>query len=112
MKIDNDGIGAAAQRASGELALDCSKGVFERVHEDARHGVDDQRTRPVLCLDQRRTASRRARRIIDRTNEPRRPFDENQRLFLIPGVIAEGDGVDAAIDEFAIDRLGDAETAG
>ena len=112
MKIDDHRIRAAAERTSGELAIDRGERIFERVHEDASHRVDDQRTPAILCLDQRRAASRRAGRIVDRPDEPRRPFDENQGLFLIPGVIAERDCVDAAIDEFAIDRLGDAKAAG
>src|SRR6516165_1837862 len=104
-------MGAAAERTRGELALNSGKRIFERVHEDAGHGVDDQRTRAALCFDQCRTASRSTRRIIDRADQPRRPFDENQRLLLIPGVVAESDRVDPAIDEFTIDRLSDAEAA-
>src|SRR6266478_5511399 len=33
-------------------------------------------------------------------------------MALIPGVIAERDGIGAGVEEFLIDRLGDAETAG
>ena len=67
---------------------------------------------PFLRLDQGRAAARRAGRIVDRTDEPRRPLDEHQRLLLVPGVIAERDRVGAGIDELLIDRLGDAEAAG
>ena len=42
----------------------------------------------------------------------RRALDEHQRLALIPGMIAERDGVGAGVEQFLIDRLGDAETAG
>ena len=42
----------------------------------------------------------------------RRALDEHQRLALIPGVVAERDGIGAGVEEFLIDRLGDAETAG
>ena len=42
----------------------------------------------------------------------RRALDEHQRLALIPGVIAERDGIGAGVEEFLIDRLGDAKTAG
>ena len=50
--------------------------------------------------------------IIDRADQPRRALDEHQRLALVPGVIAERDGVGAGIDQFVVDRLGDAEAAG
>ena len=49
--------------------------------------------------------------IVDRPDQPRRAFDENKRLFLIPGVIAERHRVGAGLDELVIDRLGDAEAA-
>ena len=51
-------------------------------------------------------------RKIRRPNQPRRALDEHQRLALIPGMIAERDRVGAGIDEFLVDRLGDAEAAG
>ena len=101
-----------AQRAGRELALDRGERIVERIHEDAAHGVDDEHARAVLRLDQRRAAARRAGRIIDRPDQARRALDEDQRLLLVPGVIAERDRVGAGVDEFAIDRLGDAEAAG
>jgi hypothetical protein len=55
---------------------------------------------------------RGAGRKVDRTNEPRRALDEHQRLALVPGVIAERDGVGAGVDEVVVDRLGDAKAAG
>ena len=51
-------------------------------------------------------------RIIDRPDHARRALDEDQRLLLVPGMIAERNGVDAGVEEFAIDRFGDAEAAG
>ena len=42
----------------------------------------------------------------------RRALDEDQRLLLVPGMIAGGDGVGAGVDELLVDRLGDAEAAG
>ena len=51
-------------------------------------------------------------RKIHRTDQARRALDENQRFLLIPGVIAERDRVGAGIEQFLIDRLGDAEPAG
>ena len=51
-------------------------------------------------------------RIVRRPDQPRRALDEDQRFLLIPGVVAERDGVGAGVDQFLVDRLGDAETAG
>ena len=106
---------ASAPARSGqarELAVDRGERIVERVHEDAAHGVDDEHPRAVFGLDQRRAAARRAGGIVDRPDQPRRALDEDQRLLLVPGMIAERDGVGAGVDEFAIDRLGDAEAAG
>ena len=50
--------------------------------------------------------------IIERADQPRRALDEHQRLALVPGVIAERDGVGAGVDQLVVDRLGDAEAAG
>ena len=50
--------------------------------------------------------------IIDRTDQPRRPLDEDERLLLVPGMVAERDGVGAGADQVLVDRLGDAEAAG
>ena len=55
---------------------------------------------------------RRALWKIRRTNEPRRALDEHQRLALIPRMIAQRDSIGAGVDEFLVDRLGDAEAAG
>ena len=100
------------QRTGGKLALDRGERIVERLHEDAAHGVDDERARAVLGVDHGGAAARRAGRIVDRADEPRRALDEHQRLALVPGVIAERDGVGAGIDEIVVDRLGDAEAAG
>ena len=42
----------------------------------------------------------------------RLPFDEHQRLALIPGVIAGRHGIGARVQQFLADRFGDAEAAG
>ena len=72
----------------------------------------DQNTRAAFRLAQGRAAARRAGRIIDRPDQARRALDENQRLLLVPGMIAERDGVGAGFEQFVIDRFGDAEAAG
>src|SRR6185312_10225582 len=50
--------------------------------------------------------------IIERPDQARRALDEDQRLALVPGVIAERDGIGAGVDQFGVDRLRDAEAAG
>ena len=52
MHVEDDGVGAGFERAGGELALDRGERIVERVHEDAAHGVDDQRALAVLGVDQ------------------------------------------------------------
>jgi len=89
--------------------LTIAKRIVERRHEDAADGVDDQRTLAALGVD---PAPRRGRASpfgkIRRANEPRRARSmNNQRLALIPGMIAERDGIGAGVDEFLVDRLGD-----
>ena len=89
-----------------------ANGIVERRHEDAADGVDDQRALAVFGVDQRGAAARRALWKIRRTDQPRRALDEHQRFALVPGMIAERDGVGSGIEEFLVDRLGDAEAAG
>ena len=101
-----------AERAGGELAFDRGERIVERVHEDAAHGVDHERALAVLGVDQGGAAAGRAGGIIDRADQARRALDEDQRLALVPGVIAERDGVGAGLDQLVVDRLGDAEAAG
>ena len=105
---------ASAPLPSGQavkLAVDGGERIVERLHEHAAHGIDDERAGAVLRLDQRRAAAGRAGGIVDRPDQARRALDEDERLLLVPGVIAERDGVGAGLDQLAIDRLGDAETA-
>ena len=92
--------------------IDRGKRIVERIHEDAAHGVDDQRALAVLGADERCAAAGRALGIVHRPDQARRALDEHQRLALIPGVVAERDGVGAGVDQFVVDRLGDAEAAG
>ena len=112
MEIDHDGIGRLAQWTSIELAPDRAEGIVQRLHEDAAHGIDDERALAVLGVDQGDAAAGRMARKVQRTDQARRAFDEDQRLLLIPGVIAERDGVGTGVEEFLVDRLRDAKAAG
>ena len=49
--------------------------------------------------------------IIDRTQQARLAVDEDQRLALVPRMVARGDDIGAGVDELLADRLGDAEAA-
>ena len=49
---------------------------------------------------------------FERADQARRALDEHQRLLLVPGVVAERDRIRAGIEQFLVDRLGDAEAAG
>ncbi len=112
MDVDDDGVGGIPERAGGKLALQRGEGVVERVHEQAAHDVDDEDAGAVARLDERRAAAGRAGGKIDRTQQLRRALNEDQRLLLVPGMIAAGHRVGAGIDELLVDRLGDAEAAG
>ncbi len=112
MKIDHDRVSRFTKRTGLELAREHRKGVVERRHEDAAERIDDERALAVLGLDQRRAAAGRALRHVGGADEPRGALDEDQRLALVPGMIAERDGVGAGIEQLLIDRLGDAEAAG
>src|SRR5882724_6904060 len=111
MEIDHDRVGRTAQRTGFEFAPEYRERIVKRRHEDAADGVDDQRALAVLGVDQRGTPARRTLWKIRRSNQPRRPLDEHQRLALVPGMVAERDGVGAGVDQFMVDRFGDAEAA-
>src|SRR6266478_498236 len=112
VNVDDDRVGRLLQRTGSKLALNRGERIVERIHEDAAHRIDHKRPRAVLGLDQRDAATGCAGGIIDRAQQPRRPFDENERLLLIPGMVAAGDHVGTGVDEVLIDRFGNAEAAG
>src|SRR6185369_507924 len=47
-----------------------------------------------------------------RAQQLRRALDEDQRLLLVPGMIAAGDHVGTRVDDLVIDRFRDAKAAG
>ena len=112
MEIDHHRIRRLAQRAGFEFAGQPRKGIVERRHEDAADGVDNKRALAAFGVDQRGATAGRALRKIRGANEARRALDEHQRLALIPGVVAERDGIGTGVEQFLVDRLGDAEAAG
>src|SRR6478672_6841117 len=67
---------------------------------------------PTGAFIQKRATPRCARRVIGGPQKSRLALDENQRLALIKGMIAERHTIGAGIYEIVTDRLGDAETAG
>jgi hypothetical protein len=109
--VDHDCVRSGLQRAGGELALSERERIVERVHKDAAHQVDREHARAARGLEQHHAAPRRAGRIVVRTDEPRRALDEDERLALIPRMIAAGDDIGAGVDHLRVDLLGDAETA-
>jgi hypothetical protein len=73
---------------------------------------EHERALAVLGVDQGGAAAGRMTREVQRADQARRALDEDQRLLLIPGVVAERDRVGTGIQQLLVDRLGDAETAG
>jgi hypothetical protein len=95
-----------------ELAADGAEGIVERLHEHPAHGIDDQRPRAALGIDQGGAAAGGVARKIQRSNQTRRALDEHQRLFLIPGVVTERHRIGAGVDEIVVDGFGNAKTTG
>jgi hypothetical protein len=110
--VDHDRVGLLAERAGGEFAVDGRERIVERIHEDAAHDIDDKHPAPL------RATTRLAPRPgvpggkVGGPDQARLPLDEDERLALVPDMIAERDDVGACVDEVLADLLGDAEAAG
>ena len=107
-----DRIGHLAQGTGLELPVDSGEGIVERVHVEAAHDVDHENPVARARVDEVRAPSRSAGRVVHRAQQPRLAFDEDEGLALVPGMVAEGDGVGAGRQDLVADRLGDAEAAG
>src|SRR5262249_8013284 len=70
---------------------------------------DDERTLAVFGVDQRGAATRIMAREIQGADQARRALDEDQRLLLIPGVVAQRDGVGAGVEQLLVNGFGDAK---
>ena len=106
---------ASATWPSGQLSISRSsgrEGIVEGVHEEAAHHVDDQDAAARMGLDQVGAAPGRAGRIVRRPQQPGLALDEDERLALVPGMVAERDRVGAGGEDLVADRLRDAEAAG
>ena len=112
VEVDEDGVGALLEPAGGELSIDRAERIVELGHEDAAHGVDDQHVRTGLRLEYPRAAAGRSRRIVDGAQQPGLALDEDERLLLVEGVVAERHHVGAGLQDLLEDGLGDAEAAG
>ena len=110
--VDHHGVAAETERTGPDLPLHPGEGIVERVHEHAAHDVHHQDAPPVGDLDQRRAAPGRAGGVVERSDQARLAFDEDERLALVEGVIAERHGIGARVDEIGADGLGDARAAG
>mgnify|MGYP003694090021 CR=1 FL=1 len=60
---------------------------------------------PFLVSIRAAAAARRMARKVERADQARRALDEDQRLLLIPGVVAERDRIRAGVEQFLVDRL-------
>ena len=103
--VDKRGVEALSERTEAELALDDRERIIERVHEDAAEDIHDQEPRALRALDHRGAAARRAGGIVGRPDQARLALDEDQRLALVEGVIAERHRIDADGAEILEDRL-------
>ena len=110
--VDEDRVDDLAQRRCFERTVGDREGIVERVHVQPAHEVDDEDAGAAPGLDHGGAAAGRAGREVRRAHEPRLALDEDERLALIPGMIAERHGVGAGHQDLVADRLGDAEAAG
>jgi hypothetical protein len=111
VEIDDDGVRDFAERTGGKFAFHRREGIVERIHEDAAHRVDDENPLALRVLEEPRAASGGACGEVHRPDEPRLALDMDERLALVPGVIAERHHIDARIEEIVADRRRDAEAA-
>ena len=63
--------------------------AVQRIHEQPPHRLQHQRLAPVLQRHHDRPAARRARRIIQRPEQPRSLGDERDNLLTVPRVVAQ-----------------------
>ena len=112
MDVEDGGVAAVAHRAGADFPLYGSERIIERVHEGAPHDVADEHAMAVGALVEPGAAAGRARRVVDRADHPLLPLDEDERLALVEGVVAEGHAIGALSEKIVADRLGYAEAAG
>jgi hypothetical protein len=112
MDIDDHGIAAVADRAGRKLLGDGRKRIVERLHKEHAEHADHQDARAVPCRVDVGAAPRRAGRVVERTQEALLARREDQRLALIPNVVAGGHAVGPGIDDRLEGLLGDAKATG
>ena len=110
VKIDEDYIRTGLQSARRDFVVDGAERAIELGHEDAAHRIDDEHICAIFRAQQRRAFARRARRKIERADQPVMPVDVDECLFLIESVIAERYAIGTRINQIVEDRFGDAET--
>ena len=112
VEVDEDGVAAWPERAGRDLAARSRRRDRRELHEHAAHDVDDQHAAPLRASIERGAAPRRAGGILAGRISAVLALDEDQRLALVPGMVAERHGIGAGIEQLVADRLGDAEAAG
>ena len=67
---------------------------------------------PGVALVKIGAAARRALGIIERAQKARLPLDEDERLALVPGMVAERHAIGPVCEQLVADHFRDAEPAG
>ena len=111
MEIDENRIDHLPERRLCHHAIDRGKRIIQRIHKQARHGIDHQNPRASGRIDNRRATTRRCGRIINRAKQSLLPLNKDQRLALIKSVVAQGHNIGARIEQIIADHFRDAETA-
>ena len=95
MEVAHDGGDAGAQLVAGQQLRRAAERAVQRVHEQPAHRVQHQRLAAVPQRDGHRPGPRRARREVERADNPGLLRDVGDQLLAVPGVVAQRDRVGA-----------------
>ena len=112
MHVNDRRIADFLQPARGKLGFNGCKRIIERIHHHPPHHVHHQDLLAVCRGKQAAAAARRPGRIVYGPQQGRLAFNEDKRLTLVPGMIAQCHNVGAGIAQGAVDVFGDAKAAG
>ena len=106
MHIDHDRVATGGERASLDFAFGGPERVVGKPHENPPDEVEDEHPGACLRLDDRRSASGRAGGPIRGADQAGLTPDEDERLALIPGMVAERHRIGTRFEELGTDHFG------
>ena len=112
MDVDDDRLHGAAQRVLGELGVERPERVVGQRHEQAAQHLQDEHALAARGADLGDAAPGRARREVERADDPRLAVDVADQLALVPDMVAHGQDVGTGGQELVGDGGGEAVAAG